>query len=442
MIKLISIMILICLLLASCTIRSDSVSQPNSPLANGAERETHARCEQTTSTPVAITKSGNLTTGINTLALGLYQAISQKNHENLIYSPYSAALAFSMAYAGAKAQTEAQMAQYLHFLPQATQHAELHALDCYLNNLAKSVPLLNGDNKDANTPFQLQIANSAWGQTNFPFKSSYTDTVERNYSAALEAVDFTGNPDQAIAEINQWVAKQTAGKIEQLLTKSEVTPLTRLALVNATYFKASWLNPFPEAQTQPAPFHLLAGATVNVPLMHSSGMRTPYLKGSNYQAVRLPYVGDRVEMLIIVPDENKFAEVEQQVSLDMLADINTRAELRDVDLAMPKFDFETKSDLVETLQALGMQVPFDPTQADFSGMLESGKGLYISAAIQQATIAIDEKGTEAAAATGVLMANSALERAELTVDRPFIYVIRENKTNLILFMGRVLNPAA
>ena len=371
----------------------------------------------------------------NQFAFDLYQAIRAESDKNLIYSPYSIWQAFAMVYAGARGQTEVEMAAVLRFLPQELHHLAFNALDQRLAALAA------GDSNDEESDrFELTIANAVWGQIGLPFRQAYLEILAQQYGAGLRASDFAQQPEAAREEINGWIAEQTAERIQDILPPGVITPNTRLVLANAIYFNAAWRFPFNEAATQDGPFTLLDGRQVTVPLMRESGMRVLYAEGPDYQAVTLPYAGDGVQMMIILPATGQFAAVEAALSADFLDGLRRQTELRDVTLTMPRFEFDSDLDLRQLLTSLGMVESFGGA-ADFSGIVEGG-GLFISDALHRGTITVDEEGTEAAAVTVIILAESMLETAEVTLDRPFIFTIMEQQTGTLLFVGRVLNPAA
>jgi serpin B len=381
---------------------------------------------------------GELVQGLNGFALEMYRRAAQASDANLVFSPYSIALAFSMVYGGARGETQAQMADVLRFLPQAAQHPAFNALDQYLAGLGTSE---QGSDEGQGDPFQLNIANAVWGQAGFPFRDDYLKLLAAQYGAGLRVVDFAADTAAIIDRINAWVAEQTAGRIEKIVPPAGVvTPDTRLVLANAIYFNASWLFPFQEEGTADGPFTRLGGGQVTVPLMHRNSVRAPYTEGQDYQAIFLPYTGRDVEMLVLLPQRGAFQAVEAQLSTDFLQGLRDAAQERDVTLALPRFDLETDLPLKQLLQDMGLTAPFDAGAADFSGMAEGG-GLFISAALHQANITVNETGTEAAAATVVAMDLSLRKRAEMSVDHPFIFAVVERETGTILFLGRVLDPA-
>jgi serpin B len=375
-----------------------------------------------------------LVQGNNSFAFDLYQTIREESADNLIYSPYSISLAFSMVYAGARGQTEADMAQILHFQPQAEHHPAFNALDQYLASLAE-----DEDEDEENGRFQLNIANAVWGQVGLPFEEDYLATLAQQYGAGLRASNFVEQPEETRQEINDWIAAQTAERIQDILPPGTIDPTTRLVLANAIYFNAAWRFPFHADATEDGLFTLLDGRQVSVPLMQHSAARIPYAEALDYQVVTLPYAGQDVEMLVILPQPGHFEAIEAALSIDFLNEVRGQTQLRDVQLIMPRFEFDTDLDLQALLTGMGLGKPFGG-EADFSGIVAGG-GLYISDALHKGTITVDEEGTEAAAATVIVMAESALEMAEVTMNRPFIFAVMEQDTGTILFLGRVMNPA-
>ena len=369
----------------------------------------------------------------NAFAFDLYRSL-QAQDGNLFYSPYSISLALAMTYAGARGATESQMAQTLHFLSQDQLHPAFNALDLQLAERGKAA-------SDNETPLQLNIANAVWAEKTYPFLQSFLDTIALNYGAGIRLADFINQYEAVRKEINTWVSDQTEDKINDLIPEGVLNAETRMALVNAIYFKADWLHPFDADATRDAPFHLLDGSDVTVPMMNH-GTFIPYTKGDGWQAIELAYQGETAAMDIIVPDEGRFEEVESSLDYEAASAILSSLQPTSVSLALPKFKFESSFGLADQLKALGMTEAFDPDQADFTGMSERND-LYISAVVHKAFVAVDEKGTEAAAATAVIVAATSARLYDVTlmVDRPFIFLIRDIPTGQILFIGRVLNPA-
>jgi serpin B len=375
-----------------------------------------------------------LTDDNNALALDLYQALRGQDG-NLVYSPYSISLALAMTYAGSRGQTESQMAQAMHFLPQDQLHSALNALDLELAKRGKAAA-------NDQTPLQLNVANAVWAEKTFPFLQGYLDVIAQNYGAGIQLADFIHQHEAVRKEINRWVSDQTNKKIQDLIPDGVLDPSTKMVLVNAIYFKADWLDPFDSNDTKDAPYHLLDDSDVQVKMMSQSLGGIPYLQGDGYQAVELPYQGETAAMDILFPDRGKFGEFESTLDAQKLNEIlaNLQPSGR-LELGLPKFHFSTDLDLKEQLTAMGMSDAFDSDRADFSGMT-GGKDLYIDTVLHKAFVAVDEKGTEAAAATGVIMAptSAMVSDVTLTIDHPFIFMIRDLPSGQILFIGRVLNP--
>ncbi|KPL72366.1 hypothetical protein AC812_15810 [Bellilinea caldifistulae] len=374
-----------------------------------------------------------LVNGNTAFALDLYQRLAEKPG-NLFYSPYSISLALAMTYAGARGETERQMAQTLRFgLPQAQLHPAFNMLDLNLR------PPEQKPASEDEQPFQLNIANSLWGQAGFDFLPEFLDLLAENYGAGMYRVDYS-EPETARQRINGWVEEQTRQKIKDLIAQGMLNPMTRLVLVNAIYFKGAWVYPFDKESTRDAPFTLLDGSRVNVPMMYLA-KDLLYLRGKNYTVVRLPYRDSPMGMTIIVPDEGQFEEVERALTPQLLEEIRSNFSLAAVRLAMPKFKMETSFNLSQTLAEMGMPAAFDRSLADFSGMT-GRKDLFISNVVHKAYVDVNEEGTEAAAATAVIMELKAMpmNEVELTIDRPFLFFIEDRESGTLLFAGRVVDP--
>ena len=376
-----------------------------------------------------------LVQGNNAFALDLYDSL-RSGDGNLAFSPYSISVALAMPYAGARGETESQMARTLHYtLPQDRLHPAINQLDL---NLAKEGASASKDQQ----PLQLKIANGVWAEKTFSFLQSYLDTIALNYGAGIQLADFLNQHEAVRKQINDWVSRQTNDKIQNLIPQGALDQATKMVLVNALYFKADWEKQFDPANTRDAPFNLVDGTQVQSKQMsdHFSGMF--YATGDGWQAVELPYQGHTAAMDLIVPDAGRFQEFEAALDAQKLDQVVNSMQPSGVQLAMPKFTFRSSFDLGDRLSALGMHDALDMDRANFSGM--TGKpDLYISKVLHQAFVAVDEKGTEAAAATAVIMAptSALMPDQTLTIDRPFIFVIRDLQSGQILFMGRVLDPS-
>lgn len=373
---------------------------------------------------------------INRFAGDLYPKLAAAAPDaNLVFSPASIAIALAMTRAGAVGTTASEMDDVLHIADPAVIHGAMNALTAALESRTGSFPDGGGKPQDVT----LAIANSVWAQAGVAFQQAFLDLLAGEYGAGLELTDFAADPDAARVAINEWVNDETMERIPELLSPGSLDPLTRLVLVNAVYLKAPWLYPFIETGTTPGPFSLPDGSTVDVDLM-TLDESLPYARGDGWQAVELPYVGDELGLLVIVPDDD-LAAVEASVPEGLLEDVASALGAAHVQLRFPKFDIETSAELGGMLAELGMPTPFNPGIADFSGMTTEEQ-LYISAVVHQANMTVDEKGTEAAAATAVVMrATSApVEVVELVVDRPFVFALRDGGTGAVLFLGRITDP--
>jgi serpin B len=341
-----------------------------------------------------------------------------------------------MTYAGAGGETEEQMADALHFgLPQNRLHPAFNSLDIELAKRGE-----DAEGKD-NEGFRLNVVNAIWGQKDYTFLTGFLDVLAENYGAGLRILDFIRAPEESRITINDWVSEQTEGKIEDLIPQGLINELTRLVLTNAIYFNAAWAFPFSEEATSDGAFHLLNGDEVIVPMMRQTES-LGYAKGDNYQAVELPYDGNELSMVILLPQSSEFDTFESTLDFQKLQAIIDNLQYREVVLIMPKFEFESSFALKDTLSDMGMPVAFSGS-ADFSGMT-GNRDLFIADVVHKAFVSVDEAGTEAAAATAVVMELTAIPEEPVTVniDRPFIFLIRDIETGALLFIGRVLNPSA
>jgi len=289
--------------------------------------------------------------------------------------------------------------------------------------------------------FRLNIVNAIWGQKDYDFLPTFLDVLAENYGAGLRILDFITETEKSRLAINQWVSDQTEGRIEDLIPQGAIDALTRLVLTNAIYFNAAWEYPFNEKVTADSPFYLLDGGQVIVPMMKQTES-FGYTEGEGYQAVELQYDGGELSMVILVPEAGEFEAFEEGLRAQQVFDIISELQLTEVALTMPRFEFDSEFSLKDTLADMGMPIAFSGA-ADFSGM--TGKReLAISDVVHKAFVAVDEAGTEAAAATAVIVGLTAVPEplVEVTINRPFIFLIRDIETGAILFVGRVLNPGA
>ena len=374
--------------------------------------------------------------GNSAFAFDLYHTL-RDGESNLFYSPFSISQALAMTLAGAKGETESQMADTLYYrLPQSRLHPSFNALDRELGSRGTDLQ------DEENQYFQLNIANAIWGQDAYEFLPDFLDVLAEHYGAGLRSLDFVSKPEESRVTINDWVSEETGDKIKDLLPPGTIDSLTRLVLTNAIYFNASWSFPFNKELTQKRPFHLSGGGMVEVPMMMADTSKDfyGYAKGNGYQAVDVPYSPGETSMMVLLPDEGTFGEFEDSLNAEVLDQILDGIAIDYVTLTMPLFKIESGFSLGETLAGMGMPDAFDD-RADFSGMTGT-KGLSISSVVHKAFVSVDEEGTEAAAATGVVIKESEAnkEPVRVTVNRPFIFLIRDKATGTVLFLGRVMNP--
>ncbi len=419
--KLFLFLVAFSLFVSACGGTSATISKSDLPRINNPE--------------VTPSNLSQLTADNNAFGLDLFTTLRGKDG-NLVFSPYSISLALAMTYAGARSQTESQMASTLHFtLPQTDLHPAFNGLDQELGRVGQAKP-------GEQTPLELSIANAVWAEQTFHFLPAYLDLIAQNYGAGIEQSDFMSNPDAVRNQINNWTSDRTNNKIKDLLPPGIVNRDTKMILVNAIYFKGDWQDPFDPNSTQDSPFTALDGTKIQVKMMNQSLSDVLYYQGSGYQAIELAYQGGSAAMDIIVPDQGKYNDIESTLNNSFLNNTLAGMQPTTVQLGLPKYSFTSDFNLSDPLAAMGMPDAFDPQRADFSGMT-GGRDLFIENVVHKAFVAVDEKGTEAAAASAVIMApaSAMLQNANLTIDRPFIFIIRDTSSKQILFIGRVLDPS-
>jgi serpin B len=290
----------------------------------------------------------------------------------------------------------------------------------------------------------LAIANAIWIQQGFPVEETYLDSIAMNYGGGVNGVDFSQNSEDAYRTINQWIEQATNGHINDMPPRESISSATRLALTNAVYFRGEWTFPFSESQTYESIFNTQDGNEVSIPMMVNDFAVAECVRGTDYHAVQLPYGRSRnAAMLILLPDSGVFHQVENRLDAEFVVNVMSELQLTNtLTYSMPRFEFESEIDLQSSLSAMGMTAPFG-AGANFSGV--SANELAVDYVGHKATISVDEQGTEASGATSVATAILGLPRpcgAEVTADRPFIFAIYDTRRRTILFLGRVMNPAA
>jgi serpin B len=363
----------------------------------------------------------------NHFACALYAGLRAQDG-NVFCSPLSVRTALAMTYAGARGETAAEMAAVLHLAE--GESAPVHAA---LGSLMADLSSKGGPGRH-----ELAVANALWGQQGETFLDSYLALVARHYAAGFRRADFRSAPEAARRTINDWVGQRTRRRIQELLQPGILTRNTSLVLTNAIYFKGTWERPFTAKATGNRPFRLGDGRSVRVPMMHQVA-RFGYAETKGVRALELAYQGGRIALVVLLPED--LPSFEKGLDASRLHALTARLAGEKVAVFLPRYEVTSRFSLADTLAALGMPTAFSG-RADFSGMNGKG-GLFISAVEHKAFVAVDESGTEAAAATAVVMKRGAPAGTKLfRADRPFLFLIRDRKTGCILFLGRVVDPRA
>jgi len=374
----------------------------------------------------------------NDFALALYGLLRERPG-NLFFSPFSIRTALGMACAGARGETALEMSRALGF---AASDEALHTA---------VAALLERLNMAGAGLYELAVASSLWSQDGAPLRPEFLDLVARCYAGAMNPVDFRRDPESARTLINRWVEDKTKQKVRDLIPQNGIGDQTRLVLANAVYFKGLWELPFNEWATSDQPFHLEGGREVSAPLMQSI-VRVRHMQAGGYQAVDLDYRGGDLSMLVILPDRKvQLRDFEESVSVGMLESCMAQLISREVLLSLPRFKMTWAVELKPPLSSLGMPLAFSRGHADFSGINgyepPHEDSLFISAVFHKAFVEVNEEGTEAAAATAVVMeATLGMRRSTpppppiFRADHPFLFAIRDRKSGAILFLGRMADP--
>ena len=365
--------------------------------------------------------------GNTEFALDLYQRLRSREG-NLFFSPYSISTALAMTYAGARGCTESQMAQVLHFpLDQEQLHPAFAWLEASLRDVGKKGRV------------QISVANSLWPHQRLALLDQFLALTKRYYGVQITAVDY-GRTEEARHMINAWVAEKTENKIKELLKPEMLGPLTVMVLVNAIYFKGDWASQFDEQRTHKAPFSITPEEQVQV-MMMTQKHELRYAEAGGLQVLELPYAGEDLSMFVLLPAEvGGLADLEDRLTVETLERWTKYLWETEVQVFLPRFEVTLPIQLGETLESMGMPDAFSGT-ADFSGMAKGQ--LFISEVVHKAFVKVNEEGTEAAAATAVIMARGAPPPVPtFRADHPFLFLIRENATGSILFLGRVVDPAS
>lgn len=370
-------------------------------------------------------------------AVKMYQLLAEDG-KNLFFSSHSIINALAMIAAGAKGETQVQMRTAMQV------SLEGNKFDEAVNGINFSL----SEHSQATDGITLNTVNTTWAPNEMVFAGGYLDHLALYYNSGVNVIDFFNNPEGSRRAINSWVEEQTNSCIKDLLPQGSITRSTKLVLTNAIYFLGEWLHGFNEDDTKPAPFYLADGSNVEVPFMNSeclgSGESMDYAKVGDVEVLDLPYKGERLSMTFMLPAEGKFSDFESSLSLEKVNEMIDSLKTTKGTVIIPKFKitYGAKS-IKDELISLGMKLPF-LNKADFSGITEDDT-IAVDDIIHKAFVAVDEKGTEAAAATGIFLKfTSTIYRLEYPVfeaSRPFVFVIRDNLTGTMLFMGKVCNPS-
>jgi serpin B len=385
---------------------------------------------------VRVDASTALVDGNSAFAVEVYRwlaASEASSGRNVVASPYSMSLALALAYAGAAGRTATEIADAMHFaLPAADLAAAFDALDLQLAAGTREVT--------------LRIADSLWGYTYEKYERAFLDTMAKDYGTGVRLLDFAGDPAGSRERINAWVSDQTDRRITNLIAPGTIDSSTRLVLVNAMIFQGHWASPFPASATHAAPFTRVDGTAVNVPTMARDALPVRLDSTDRYDAVELPYVGDRIALAIIAPKQGSFGAFEDAMTAPVLGEIVQAMQPAVIDLRLPRFEIRGSAESYRPmLEAMGMRAAFDPSAADFSRIaVDTRDPLYVADVVHEATIDVDERGTEASAATGTtLSATIALKGGQaISIDRPFLFALRDRESQTVLFLGRVLDPTS
>ena len=365
----------------------------------------------------------------NEFGFALYDLVRQSGEDNLFLSPASLSTALAMTYAGARGATAAEMKAALRWtLPDDELHPAVEEL---LSSLA-------GES------WKIELANALWGDRGMAFHREFLELAHGHYDAGFDEVDFAGSPDRARRTINAWVDEQTNHEIAQLLLPGDIDPSTVLVLTNAIHFKGTWKVRFDDAETRPAAFRVSADREVPVEMMRARESTFLHFGGGGFELLELPYAGDRISMLVLLPAEGSdLADLEADLSAGNLATWASRMQpTRFRSVEIPRFASSARLGLRDALNRMGISLAFTPN-ADFSGMTPS-RPAWIDDVFHEARVRIDEEGTLAAGSTAVVISKGPVIReADLfRADRPFIYIIRDRRTGIVLFLGRLIDPAA
>lgn len=363
----------------------------------------------------------------NAFALDMHRALPQ---ENVVYSPHSVSTLLAAAHAGANGRTKDEIGAILHYTTEPPAYALYRELQDSLASREQDA--------DRGLAFRLRSVNAIWGANDFKFLTPFLRTAETDFLMHAKSLDFKGAPEDARKTINASISESTSGKIPELLAQGVITPATRAVLTNAVYFNAPWSKPFSTQATKPGTFNTLKGDAKQASFMSTTDTMR-YAQKDGYQVLEIPYVGEQVVALVILPEAGQYKDVDAGLTLSQLEHFTGSLDYQRVNVRLPKFELRTQLDLSTTLGTMGLKDFFDPEKADFSAM--SDEPVHISAVVHEGFIRVDEAGTEAAAATAMMAVTGmpAPATADFNADRPFTFMIMDKPTGQILFVARVVD---
>jgi serpin B len=424
--------IVICLvaLFVSCTLLGGCVEEKKDSEITTTTTLTTTLPASSTTMPTNPDAASDIVEANNRFAFDLYSQY-KSDEGNVFFSPYSISSALAMTYEGAKGKTAEEIKAVFHFPESSVMRSGFAAANAEINKKDKK--------------YELRSANALWAQKDYSFLPEYFNVVEEYYGGKVTNLDFSEKTEESRLTINKWVEEQTNNKIKDLIPQGAIDSLTRLVLTNAVYFKGTWVKQFNKSRTTEKDFRVGVGKTVRTDMMSMFDERFNYTETDTLQILELPYDGGDLSMIILLPKNDDITSLESSLTAEKLADWRNALQENKIDeLYLPKFKFETKYFMADTLKEMGMSTAFSDA-ADFSGMTGI-KDLYISEVVHQAFVEVNEEGTEAAAATAVVMKLTAMPGSQdLTIfnaDHPFVFVIQQKSTGNILFIGRVSDPTA
>jgi len=398
----------------------------NMPKKNNPNEFTIPLADDSNSTAESIS---SLVDSINDFSFNFYKEIQSNEKGNIFFSPYSIFVAFSMAYEGARGNTAIEMQNVLNFLQNDS---------ATLGSFGRIYNLLNQNQES----YTISTANAFWANKDYSFLKSYLNLLINFYMAEANELDFSKNVEAANI-INSWIEEKTHNKIKDMIEANMLSDLTKLVLTNAIYFKGLWAKPFNPENTYETEFNLNSGQKIDIDMMRSDrdSSNFNYTENNDLQILKLYYNANNLSMIIILPKENNISIAESFINSNNLTNLNNDFNETEVSVQIPKFKFENKYDLINTMVNMGIRDAFSPGIADFSGM-DGTYNLFIGKALHQSFIEVNEEGTEAAAATSIMMELTAMPDLKYFIaDHPFIFLIQHEETGAILFMGRVVDPS-